>query len=91
MINENEDDSPWKKPFNPLMKINDAPNMVWIINPDKDDSPWKKAFLPLYKPVKETRPKYITPVKAIIIKDIEYNITVYNPLTYNVKVRKGVR
>jgi len=29
--------------------------------------------------------------KAIIIKDIEYNITVYNPLTYNVKVRKGVR
>ncbi|OQA46498.1 MAG: hypothetical protein BWY47_01687 [Bacteroidetes bacterium ADurb.Bin302] len=42
-------------------------------------------------PITGTGTKYITPVKEIIIKDIEYNITVYNPLTYNVKVRKGVR
>lgn len=89
-INPDEDDSPWKIPFNPLLEIDDASNMVWIINPDRDDSPWKKAFLPLYKPIKEIPPKYICPAKAIIIKNIEYNIMVYNPLTYNVKVKKGV-
>lgn len=90
MMDEDKDDSPWKKAFNPLLKINDAPNMVWIINPDKDDSPWKKAFLPLYKPVKEAPPKYVK-IKAIMIKDLCYEVIVNNPITYNVKVRKGVR
>jgi hypothetical protein len=85
-----EDDCPWKIVFPDIERINDAPLGLWVIR-DRDDCPWKKAFPKLYKPIKEIPPKYITPVKAIIIKDIEYNITVYNPLTYNVKVRKGVK
>lgn len=85
-----EDDCPWKIVFPDIERINDAPLGIWVIR-DRDDCPWKKVFPKLYKPIKEIPPKYIIPVKAIIIKDIEYNITVYNPLTYNVKVRKGVR
>jgi hypothetical protein len=85
-----EDDCPWKIVFPDIERINDAPLGLWVIR-DRDDCPWKKAFPKLYKPMKEIPPRYITPVKAIIIKDIEYNITVYNPLTYNVKVRKGVK
>lgn len=86
----NEDPSPWKKTFPEIINLNDVPLGMWVIKEGIDPVPWRRTFPKMYKIVKELPKKF----KEINIKtkgNIDYCIIDNEYLTYNVKVRKGVR
>ena len=84
-----DDDCPWLEIFPNMEGIEEIPLGLWKITED-DDCPWKKIFPKLYKPVKELPKKY----KYINVKtkeSINYCINISQYITYNIKIKKGVR